>query len=330
MKDLLNRLIALSKSDDKKQETTLLQTSKQNVTPEWIDTLKVNEIIVFGYNEFCDESTVAMKHFGNVLSRMEDARAKYIGVEISFVYGRNTDERNRLSVEAFIDYAIHNPQLHFFVTGEGWPPVYDIAQKFYKASQLPNVSLPRSFWNEYALHDIQQPTFLHRPLTRYEKLMAIYKYNDMEQNYGWRILWENPRIYSFKHLGSPKTYLVNGDTKEVVKMVDKHGNVNIFSCDDIKFDTIADVEHREQMSRLQAPYGIGVWGFNKHGISLVRWGVGGLNKIGCPNASIDGYIDTDFRVVVPFQYIEDPFHEYYYSLAKHNKETLKDKKSIWK
>ena len=48
MKELLNRLIALHKSGEKMQETTLLKTNEQNVTPEWIDTLKKNEIFVFG------------------------------------------------------------------------------------------------------------------------------------------------------------------------------------------------------------------------------------------------------------------------------------------
>ena len=48
MKELLNRLIALHKSGEKMQETALLKTNEQNVTPEWIDTLQENEIFVFG------------------------------------------------------------------------------------------------------------------------------------------------------------------------------------------------------------------------------------------------------------------------------------------
>ena len=48
MKELLNRLIVLHNSGEKMQETTLTKTSKQNVTPEWIDTLNENEIFVFG------------------------------------------------------------------------------------------------------------------------------------------------------------------------------------------------------------------------------------------------------------------------------------------
>ncbi|MGN0088642.1 MAG: hypothetical protein ACI35Y_06415 [Candidatus Limimorpha sp.] len=48
MKELLNQLITLHKSGEKMQETTLLKTNEQNVTPEWIDTLQENEIFVLG------------------------------------------------------------------------------------------------------------------------------------------------------------------------------------------------------------------------------------------------------------------------------------------
>ena len=48
MNEILNRLIEQCKSGEKMQETTLLKTNEQNVTPEWIDTLKENEIFVFG------------------------------------------------------------------------------------------------------------------------------------------------------------------------------------------------------------------------------------------------------------------------------------------
>lgn len=75
MKNLLNRLIALRKSGEKMQEKTLLQTSKQNVTPEWIDTLKENEIFVFGCRNsgrhYDGASNFALKHFGAVFFFIE-------------------------------------------------------------------------------------------------------------------------------------------------------------------------------------------------------------------------------------------------------------------
>ena len=73
MKELLNRLIALSKSGDKMQETTLYKASKQDVTPEWIDTLKENEIFVFGCRNsgrhFDGASNFALENFGAIMGQ---------------------------------------------------------------------------------------------------------------------------------------------------------------------------------------------------------------------------------------------------------------------
>ena len=75
MKGLLNRLITLHKSGEKIQETTLLKTNEQNVTPEWIDTLQENEIFVFGCRNsgrhFDGASNYAHEHFGAVMGQRE-------------------------------------------------------------------------------------------------------------------------------------------------------------------------------------------------------------------------------------------------------------------
>ena len=75
MKELLNRLIALHKSGEKMQETTLLKTNEQNVTPAWIDTLKENEIFVFGCRNsgrhFDGASNFALNNFGAVMGQRE-------------------------------------------------------------------------------------------------------------------------------------------------------------------------------------------------------------------------------------------------------------------
>lgn len=44
MNDVLNRLLSYLKGE----KATLAELTVQNVTPEWIDTLKENEIFVFG------------------------------------------------------------------------------------------------------------------------------------------------------------------------------------------------------------------------------------------------------------------------------------------
>lgn len=334
MKGLLNWLITLRNSGEKMHRTPLSKTSKQNVTPEWIDTLEENEIFVFGCRNsgrhFDGASNFALEHFGAIMGQREGLQGQSYAIPtIGGVIGL---KEIRQSVDTFTKYATEHPELHFLVTpvgcGDGCQSEWDIAPMFSKVSKLPNVSLPISFWNALKLQNIKRPSIVYRPSNLYEELMAEYRYG--HKRFYWRVLYESPLILFFKQKDSLQTYLVNCDTEQVVEMIDADGVVKIFSHEDIDFSAIDDIRAVEQLFLLRALYGIGVWGFNKDGISLVRWGVGGLNQFNCPNAYIDGYIDTDFRVVIPFKSIEDPFHDDYYRLAKHNREQLTDKKSIWR
>lgn len=307
---------------------------KQNVTPEWIDTLKENEIFVFGCRNsgrhLDGASNFALKHFGAVMGQREGRQGQ--SYAIPTIGGTIGLGEIRKSVDTFTQYAAEHPELHFLVTpvgcGGGCQSEWDIAPMFRKASKLPNVSLPISFWNALKLQNIKRPSTFHRPSTLYEELAAEFKYGD--KKYYWRVLQDSPLVLSFKRKDSLQTYLVNCDTEQVVEMIDAEGVVKIFSHEDIDFSAIDDIRAVEQLFLLRAPYGVCVWGFNKDGISLVRWGIGGLDRFGCANAYVDGYIDTDFRVVVPFKSVDDPFHEDYYRLAKHNREQLIDKIFIWR
>ena len=154
MKELLNRLIALRKSGDKMHEMTLPKTSKHNVTPEWIDTLKKNEIFVFGCRNsgrhFDGASNFALKHFGAVMGQREGRQGQSYAIPtIGGTIGLNEISK---SVDTFTKYAAEHPELHFLVTpvgcGGGCCEVWEIAPMFRKASKLSNVSLPEDFWIE--------------------------------------------------------------------------------------------------------------------------------------------------------------------------------------
>ena len=309
MKELFNRLIALGKSGEKMQETTLPKTSKQNVTPDWIDTLKENEIFVFGCRNsgrhFDGASNFALKHFGAVMGQREGRQGQ--SYAIPTIGGTIGLREIRRSVRTFTDYASMYPNLHFLVTpigcGGGCGDVSDIAPMFEEASKLPNVSLPQCFWNEWKVQEIKRPSIFHRPSTLYEKLMAEYKFD--EKDYYCRTLCESPLIISFKHKKSPQTYVVNVDKKKVVEMVD------------------------DQLKAGHAPYGLCVYGFYESGISVVRWGVGELDKFGCPTKYIDAYIDTDFRIIEPFQMTPDPFNNILLEWVENHKYRKQNKPSIW-
>ena len=153
MKELLNRLIALHKSGEKMQETALLKTNEQNVTPEWIDTLQENEIFVFGCRNsgrhFDGASNFALKHFGAVMGQREGRQGQSYAIPtIGGTIGLN---EIRKSVDTFTKYAIEHPELHFLVTpigcGGGCRRPSEIAPMFCDAAKLPNVSLPQEFWD---------------------------------------------------------------------------------------------------------------------------------------------------------------------------------------
>ena len=153
MKELLNRLIALHNSGEKMQETTLPKTSKQHVTPEWIDSLKEDEIFVFGCRNsgrhFDGASNFALENFGAIMGQREGRQGQSYAIPtIGGVIGL---KEIRQSVKTFTQYATEHPELHFLVTpigcGGGCRIPREIAPMFRDAAKLPNVSLPQEFWD---------------------------------------------------------------------------------------------------------------------------------------------------------------------------------------
>ena len=153
MKELLNRLIALHKSGEKMQETALLKTNEQNVTPDWIDTLQENEIFVFGCRNsgrhFDGASNFALENFGAIMGQREGRQGQSYAIPtIGGVIGL---KEIRQSIKTFTQYATEHPELHFLVTpigcGRGCRRPCEIAPMFRDASKLPNVSLLQEFWD---------------------------------------------------------------------------------------------------------------------------------------------------------------------------------------
>ena len=126
----------------------------RQITPEWIETLRENEIFVFGCRNsgrhFDGASNFALKHFGAVMGQREGRQGQSYAIPtIGGTIGLN---EIRKSVDTFTKYAAEHPGLHFLVTpvgcGGGCCEVWEIAPMFRKASKLSNVSLPEDFWIE--------------------------------------------------------------------------------------------------------------------------------------------------------------------------------------
>lgn len=149
MKDLLNRLISRYKSYMKSDEESIVR----NVTPEWIDTLRGNEIFVFGCRNsgrhWDGASAFALKHFGAITGQREGRQGQSYAIPtIGGVIGL---KEIRKSVATFTQYAAEHPELHFLVTpigcGGGCRSPREIAPMFREAAKLSNVSLPQEFWD---------------------------------------------------------------------------------------------------------------------------------------------------------------------------------------
>ena len=121
------------------------------VTPEWIESLKENEIFVFGCRNsgrhWDGASAFALEHFGAIMGQREGRQGQ--SYAIPTIGGTIGLREIRKSVQVFMRYARKYPGLHFLVTpigcGGGCRDPWAIALMFREASKLSNVSLPRDF-----------------------------------------------------------------------------------------------------------------------------------------------------------------------------------------
>lgn len=122
-----------------------------NVTPEWISELKPNEIFVFGCRRsgrhYEGAANFAREHFGAVVGQGEGLQGQSYAIPTAGVgLGWIRD-----AIDRFTEFACANPNMKFLVTpvgcGLGLWDCNDIAPLFLNASKLPNVWLPKDFWN---------------------------------------------------------------------------------------------------------------------------------------------------------------------------------------
>lgn len=123
---------------------------KGRITPSWIDSLKENEIFVFGSNlagmHGGGAARIARLHFGAVMGQGVGLQGQSYAIPTM----QGGVETIRPYVDDFIAYAKHHPDLHFLVTPIGCGiagfEAEDIAPLFERAKEMKNISLPESFW----------------------------------------------------------------------------------------------------------------------------------------------------------------------------------------
>ena len=123
---------------------------KGRITPRWIDSLKENEIFVFGSNlagmHGGGAARIARLHFGAVMGQGVGLQGQSYAIPTM----QGGVETIRPYVELFIIFAHQHPELHFLVTPIGCGiagfEAEDIAPLFESAKEMKNISLPESFW----------------------------------------------------------------------------------------------------------------------------------------------------------------------------------------
>lgn len=129
-------------------------TLPMRVTPERIDHLCDGEVFVFGSNAHGHHAggaaRAALDKFGAVWGQGDGLQGQSYAVSTMEGLVRTAN-----NVERFLNFAAQHPELRFFVTPigcgiAGYTPL-QIAPLFRKAIALPNVFLPRSFWEYFWL-----------------------------------------------------------------------------------------------------------------------------------------------------------------------------------
>ena len=123
---------------------------KGRITPRWIDSLKENEIFVFGSNlagmHGGGAARIARLHFGAVMGKGVGLQGQSYAIPTM----QGGVETIRPYVNDFLDFAKHHPEMQFLVTPIGCGiagfEAEDIAPLFEEAKEMKNISLPDSFW----------------------------------------------------------------------------------------------------------------------------------------------------------------------------------------
>ena len=139
-----------SSNNMSEMKNNMSEIKKNRITPGWIDSLKDNEIFVFGSNlqgmHGGGAARVARLRFGAVLGNGVGIQGQSYAIPTM----QGGVETIRPYVDDFIAYAKHHQELHFLVTPIGCGiagfEAEDIAPLFEKAKEMKNISLPVSFW----------------------------------------------------------------------------------------------------------------------------------------------------------------------------------------
>ena len=149
----------------------------------------------------------------------------------------------------------------------------------------------------------------------FEDLMADWVKSDNEADYFHRDMGYGMLRFSNRSYGNKQIFIVNPALKKVYPISEPNGNLVGFTLDDIDWDNVNQLEHNYDAKRLVADYGGLSIGDYQDGLARVDWMLypdgryfadeDGFGMEDNDEVNISAYIDTQCRVVVKFQDMED-------------------------
>lgn len=133
------------------------EVDKNRVTPAFVNSLKENEIFVFGSNvagyHNGGAAGYAKNHFGAIDGQVEGLQGQSYAIPTEGV----SEKELYQAICCFCDFASSHPELTFYVTAigcgnAGFSP-YTVAPMFRDAVKLKNVKLPIEFWDFLTMDD---------------------------------------------------------------------------------------------------------------------------------------------------------------------------------
>lgn len=149
----------------------------------------------------------------------------------------------------------------------------------------------------------------------FDDLMADLEKSDDLADYYHRDMGCGMLRFSNRSYGNKQIFIVNPALKIIYPISEANGKLVGFTHDDIDWDSVNQLEHNGDAERLVADYGGLSIGDYQDGIAHVNWMLypdgryfadeDGFGMEDNDEVNISAYIDTQCRVVVKFQEMED-------------------------
>lgn len=149
----------------------------------------------------------------------------------------------------------------------------------------------------------------------YDDLMAELKKGDTERDFSYKDKGCGMLCFWSEAWGNRHTFIVNTQLKKAYEIVNPKGQLVGFTLDDIEWDNVNQLEHNYDAKHLQTSYSFGIGDF-ENGIASVDWMLhpdgryyadeDGFGMEDDDEVYVSAYIDTECRVLVKFQNMDDP------------------------